>query len=251
MTNFKTTRADPAIAYVSKMVAIPSNELPQNKRKDDDTMTGEEVRDLARKKRAEIERARAAAECDTPNEMNGLADALGKANLEDGSDHNEQVNSQEDDPEHLIGFVRLYSGVLTAGDSIYVLPPKFTPANPHSKSEPRKVTVIDLYLMMGRSLEALKSVPADVVFGIESLEGHILKLGTLCSQLEGSVNLAGLSMGAPPIVRVALKPVNPRDLQKMISGMQLLEQSDPCAAVRSSRKRRACDFDRWETAQNT
>ena len=36
-------------------------------------------------------------------------------------------------------------------------------------------------------------------------------------------------MGAPPIVRVALEPVNPGDLQKMISGMRLLEQSDPCA----------------------
>ncbi len=82
---------------------------------------------------------------------------------------------------------------------------------------------------MGRNLESLNSVPAGVVFGIGGLEGHILKSGTLCSQLEGSVNLAGVNMAGKPIVRVALEPVNPADLDKMIEGLKLLVQSDPCA----------------------
>jgi ribosome assembly protein 1 len=82
---------------------------------------------------------------------------------------------------------------------------------------------------MGRGLEPLTSVPAGVVFGIAGLEGHILKSGTICSQLEGSVNLAGVNMASQPIVRVALEPVNPADLDKMIRGLKLLVQSDPCA----------------------
>ena len=225
-SSFKTAKTDPVIAYVSKMVAIPSSELPQNKRKGGAIMTGEEARDLARRKRAEIEKARVAAEGDG---LNGISEALDETDLEDNVNGNTSETAQAQDPEHLIGFARLYSGVLSVGDSVYVLPPKFSPANPHPRPEPQKVTVTGLYLMMGRSLEALDSVPAGVVFGIEGLEGHILKSGTLCSQLEGSVNLAGISMGAPPIVRVALEPVNPGDLQKMISGMKLLEQSDPCA----------------------
>jgi ribosome assembly protein 1 len=57
----------------------------------------------------------------------------------------------------------------------------------------------------------------------------VLKTGTLCSQLEGSINLAGVSLSTPPIVRVALEPANPADLGKMITGLRLLEQSDPCA----------------------
>lgn len=229
MTSFKTSQSDPVVAYVSKMVAVPASELPQNKRKGGGAMTGEEARDLARKKRAEIEKARTAAEGDVPNGLNGLTEALDEANLEDGQGPDEPEIAQEEDPEHLIGFARLYSGILSVGDPVYVLPPKFSPASPHSKPEPQKVTVTGLYLMMGRGLESLKSVPAGVVFGIAGLEGHILKSGTICSQLEGSVNLAGIIMGAPPIVRVALEPVNPGDLQKMISGMRLLEQSDPCA----------------------
>ena len=229
MTSFRTSRSDPVVAYISKMVAIPESELPQNKRKGGGTMTGEEARDLARKKRAEIEKARAAAEGVGSNGLNGLTAALDEANLEDGQGTIDSETAQTEDPEHLIGFARLYSGVLSVGDSVYVLPPKFNPANPHSAPEPQEVTVTGLYLMMGRGLESLETVPAGVVFGIAGLEGHILKSGTICSQLEGSVNLAGISMGAPPIVRVALEPVNPGDLQKMISGMRLLEQSDPCA----------------------
>jgi ribosome assembly protein 1 len=33
---------------------------------------------------------------------------------------------------------------------------------------------------------------------------------------------------APPIVRVAVEPAVPADLPKLISGLRLLSQSDPC-----------------------
>jgi ribosome assembly protein 1 len=225
MVNFKSAKEDPVVAYVSKMVSIPESELPENKRKPGGSMTAEEARDLARKKRAEIAKAQAAANGEVQNGVSALEDALGATSLEDAA----EANEEEENPEHLIGFARLYSGTLSVGDSIYVLPPKFSPANPHATPEPRKVTVTALYLLMGRSLESLESVPAGVVFGIAGLEGHILKTGTLSSQLEGSVNLAGVNMANQPIVRVALEPANPADLNKMVRGLRLLEQSDPCA----------------------
>ena len=230
MTTFKTSKDDPVVAFVSKMVAVPASELPQNKRKTGGALTAEEARDLARKRRAEIAKAQAAdGEGDDSNGVNGLTGALSNTTLENGNKADVSTMKQEEEAEHLIGFARLYSGTLTVGDSVFVLPPKFTPANPHAAPEPQRVTVTALYLLMGRGLEPLTSVPAGVVFGIGGLEGHILKSGTLCSQLEGGINLAGVSMGSQPIVRVALEPVNPSDLGKMISGMRLLEQSDPCA----------------------
>ena len=226
MINMKASENDPVVAYVSKMVAVPASEMPQNKRKGGGAMTGEEARDLARKKRAEFERAKSAVNGDgLESSIDGVTEALGGSSLTDANDS----NATEGDPEYLIGFARLYSGMLSVGDSVYVLPPKFSPAHPHNTPEPQKVLVTGLYLLMGRGLEALTSVPAGVVFGISGLEGHILKSGTLCSQLEGAVNLAGVNMGSQPIVRVALEPVDPADLEKMIKGMKLLEQSDPCA----------------------
>ena len=230
MINIKTQKDDPVVAYVSKMVAIPESELPHNKRKAGTAMTGEEARDLARKKRIELQKAYSAANGEAAdNSLSSMTQALTEADLNNADNSPSAQVDQSADTEHLIGFARLYSGTLSVGDDIYVLPPKFNPANPYATPVPQKVIVTGLYLLMGRGLEALESVPAGVVFGIAGLEGHVLKSGTLCSQLEGAVNLAGVSMGSPPIVRVALEPANPSDLDKMIKGMKLLEQSDPCA----------------------
>jgi ribosome assembly protein 1 len=230
MINIKPTKDDPVVAYVSKMVAVRESEMPHNKPKGGGALTGEEARDLARKKRAEFEKAQAALNGEAPNEdLNGITEALGESSLNGMNGSTTVDEDHEEDPEHLIGFARLYSGTLSVGDSVYVLPPKFSPAHPHATPEPQRVTITGLYLLMGRGLEALTSVSAGVVFGVAGLEGHILKSGTLCSQVDGGINLAGVNMGGEPIVRVALEPTNPGDLDKMIKGMKLLEQSDPCA----------------------
>ncbi|KAI9790730.1 MAG: Cytoplasmic GTPase/eEF2-like protein (ribosomal biogenesis) [Peltula sp. TS41687] len=231
VTSFRSQKSEPIVAYVSKMVAIPESQLPQNKRRAGH-MSSEEAREMARKKRTEIARKQALSNEEiNSNNIDGIT--LGLTNTTIGDEaHNgdsETAEEVEEDPEHLIGFARLYSGTLSVGDEIYVLPPKYSPANPDAHPGPSKTTITALYLMMGRSLEVLTSVPAGVVFGVAGLEGHILKSGTLCSQATGGVNLAGLTMGSPPIVRVALEPENPSDLDKMINGLKLLVQSDPAA----------------------
>ncbi|KAL9473962.1 hypothetical protein ACSS6W_008342 [Trichoderma asperelloides] len=222
MVSFKTDKSDPVVAYVSKMVSIPESELPENKRRTGQ-MTGEEARELARQKRAA---AAALAAANSQSEEDMMTQALETVNIDDITPAAEE---EKVDPEHLIGFARIFSGTLSVGDTLYVIPPKWSPANPHADPEPQQITVKSLYMFMGRSLEALNSVPAGVVFGIGGLEGKILKSGTLCSTLEGAVNLAGISLAGKPIVRVALEPVNPADLDKMIQGLHLLVQSDPCA----------------------
>jgi ribosome assembly protein 1 len=225
MTNFIMDSTSPAIAYVSKMVAMPESELPQNKRRGGNAMSPEEARELARKKRAEIAKAQAAA----VGGVDSLASSFSHATIDSEYQNGEEPSAE--DPEHLIGFARLYSGTLKVGDEIYALPPKFNPTHPKAHPTPKKVKVEALYLLMGRSLESLQEVPAGVVFGIEGLEGAILKNGTLSTQLEGSPNMAAVasSLTTTPIVRVALEPENPGDLDKMIRGLKMLEQSDPCA----------------------
>ncbi|KAG5934129.1 hypothetical protein E4U53_000758 [Claviceps sorghi] len=224
MVTFKHEKSDPVVAYVSKMVSVPESELPENKRKPGGQMSGEEARELARKKRAEA--VRAAAKDASQSTVGGITEALGNTEIDD---LDVAQDEQRVDPEHLIGFARIYSGTLSVGDNLYVVPPKWSPAEPSVGPQPQGVTVSALYMLMGRNLESLDSVPAGVVFGIGGLEGKILKSGTLCSKLDGAVNLAGVSMAGKPIVRVALEPVNPADLDKMIHGLRLLVQSDPCA----------------------
>ncbi|EFX02409.1 ribosome biogenesis protein [Grosmannia clavigera kw1407] len=238
LTSFSQAKSQPVVVYVSKMVSVPESELPENKRHGG-TLSPDEARELARRKRAEISRAQQAAAAaevaaggvfPTADDERYITSALDSATLED-SDAAGQPEERQDDPEHLIGFARIYSGTLSVGDEVYVLAPKFSPARPHQPPEPQKITVQALYMLMGRNLERLDHVPAGVVFGIRGLEGTgVLKSATLCSQLEGACNLAGIaSTSGKPIVRVALEPENPADLDKMIAGLKLLVQSDPCA----------------------
>ena len=240
MVQFSQSPSQPVVVYVSKMVSVPESELPENKRKTTTSMTAEEARELARQKRAEIVRAQqaeAAAAGRSSNADDYLAASLDVVTI-GGSDDNQYgsnvaaaaAEKAKIDPEHLIGFARIYSGTLSVGDEIYVIPPKFSPAHPHRAPAPKKITVEALYMIMGRNLESLDQVPAGVVFGIRGLEGSVLKSATLCSQVEGAANLAGVaSTTGRPIVRVALEPENPADLDKMIAGLKLLVQSDPCA----------------------
>ncbi|KAM7202280.1 elongation factor 2 [Naviculisporaceae sp. PSN 640] len=225
MVSFKKSKSDPVVVYVSKMVSVPESELPENKRRG--PLSSEEAREMARKKRAEAIRMQESS-AEGGDGISSLDDLSASMDSMAITQEDEQKAA---DPEHLIGFARIYSGTLSVGDEIYVLPPKFSVADPHAAPEPKKATVGALYMLMGRNLESLNSVPAGVVFGIRGLEGSgILKSGTLCSQLEGSVNLAGVrNLAGKPIVRVALEPVNPADLDKMIRGLHLLVQSDPCA----------------------
>ncbi|KAJ5629852.1 hypothetical protein N7528_003509 [Penicillium herquei] len=198
MIEFKTGPEEPVVAYVSKMVAIPESELTSSQKRSGAAMTADEAREIARRKREEIAKMQAEASAGQTDDFARMTSAFEHTSLIREIDEPEEQVEKED-PDHLIGFARLYSGTLSVGDSIYVLPPKFSPSNPHASPEPKKVVVTDLYLLMGRSLEPLQSVPAGVVFGIGGLAGHVLKT------------------------------VNPADLGKMVTGLRLLEQSDPCA----------------------
>ncbi|KAK6509499.1 Elongation factor-like GTPase 1, variant 2 [Arthrobotrys musiformis] len=227
------------VAYVSKMISVPEKDLPRNQR---EKLTAEQLREMGRIKRQEMARALAAAAASETASVGGESTAdsefekvvidMRQSSLETtdpGADGKTGENGAPVDPdkENLIGFARLYSGTISVGQTLHVLGPKYDPRHPDQHVS--SITVTDLYLMMGRELVALEKVPAGNVFGIGGLEGKVLKNATLCSTITGGVNLASVaSMGAAPIVRVALEPKNPSQLQQMIKGLKLLEQADPC-----------------------
>lgn len=223
MVEFDKSLDAPVVAYVSKMVAIPESELRKNTRQQ---LSAEEMREMGRQKRMALARKLAEA----ANEAgDSTTDHVSTSNT-DFPDAPTPVVCEEpqnaEDKELLIGFARLYSGTIKVGQELYVLGPKYNPSHPAEHLQ--KITVTELYYMMGRDLQVLDEVPAGNVFGIGGLEGKILKNGTLCSVDKGGVNLAGLGMGGTPIVRVAVEPKNPSELNKMIEGLKMLEQADPC-----------------------
>ncbi|KAI9282987.1 P-loop containing nucleoside triphosphate hydrolase protein [Umbelopsis sp. AD052] len=207
----------PAIAYVSKMFAVPTEALPENRRK---LLTAEELRERGRLHRAAL---KAAAEGSATVDL-----SVDDAPVDVPASPEPEIPEVEKNEETLIGFSRLYSGTLKVGQKIYVLGPKYKPQNPEKYCS--EITVKSLYMIMGRELESLPEVAAGNVFGIGGLEGHVLKNATL-STTKDVTNLAGVATDSAPIVRVALEPEDLSEMDKLVKGLRLLNQADPCVEV--------------------
>ncbi|KAI8819560.1 uncharacterized protein EV422DRAFT_97212 [Fimicolochytrium jonesii] len=238
----------PVVAYVSKMFSVSPDMLPSSKRA---PLTAEEMRErrrLALEKQAVLAAAAYAKSGEVPAPASAapavpehvdLDEARKAAGVESGpavldtsgtDDASTPISSQEEAPEgeQLIGFARIYSGTIRVGQKIHVLGPKYNPADPTRHRT--EITVQNLYLMMGRELQPLTSVPAGNVFGIGGLASHVLKTGTLSSVIT-CPSFGGVKAEAAPIVRVALEPVNPNQMDQLVEGLRMLNQADPCVEV--------------------
>lgn len=110
-----------------------------------------------------------------------------------------------------------------------MLSPAYSPAHPASGQ--RQTAVIrGVYMMMGRALERLGSVPAGCVLALGGLDTAILKSATLSSS-PAVRPLAPMTFQAAPIVRVAVEPVAPADLPRLVEGLRLLNRADPFVEV--------------------
>ncbi|KAJ7205916.1 translation elongation factor 2 [Mycena haematopus] len=219
------------VGYVSKMFSVSGKDLPENKKK---PMTADEMRARAR----EAKEARQAAEASAAAESKTPPDPT----LDAEPEPVEEVV----DAEIILGFARLYSGTITTGVSVYGVLPKYNaslgPTHPRNVKHIVSVVVEGLYVMMGRELVAVDSVRAGNIFAIRGLEGKVWRSATLCAPGAAGIgespdveamkdcllNLGGVDRAALPIVRVALEPAKPADMPKLVAGLKLLSQSDPC-----------------------
>lgn len=208
-----TNNLSPVIGYVSKLIPIPIKELPkdkiytklENEKKEFQIKISEEDLPL----------------CETYASESSPDYVLVKNN------YNFSEHTKHFEKNCFIGFTRLYSGIINIGQELYVFKPKYDPKTPEKNMS--KITVSNLYLLMGKELIQIEKVYPGNIFGIGGLEESIIKNGTI-SSLPISYNLGSI-INSAPIVRVALEPTSPSDMQKLIEGLKLLNQSDPCVQI--------------------
>ncbi|XP_007542396.1 elongation factor-like GTPase 1 isoform X1 [Poecilia formosa] len=225
----------PVIIFVSKMFAVDTKTLPQKRQR---PLNQEEIaqrREVARQRHAE----KLAAESLERATQSGSAP--GEATM---TSLPLKPEEEEEQKEVFIAFARIYSGTVKKGQRVLVLGPKYDPAQglsllPEGCSASDCIqevphlsccTVENLYLLMGRELEELEEIPAGNVMGIGGLEDCVLKTATLSASPACSP-FTPLYFEAAPIVRVAVEPKHPSEMPKLVSGMRLLNQADPCAEV--------------------
>ncbi|KAK2853376.1 hypothetical protein Q5P01_006037 [Channa striata] len=241
----------PVIVFVSKMFAVDSKALPQNRQRPLTQVEITERRELARQRHAE----RLAADQAATESHNDLTHSgstpqddqpagLSTAKMERLTLKESKSAEDEGQRETFIAFARVYSGVVKKGQKVFVLGPKYSPVQgldmlPEGCSPSDCVpevphlsccSVESIYLLMGRELDELDEVPAGNVLGIGGLEDYILKSATL-STSPACLPFTPLNFEATPIVRVAIEPKHPSEMPKLVRGMRLLNQADPCAEV--------------------
>merc|ERR1712226_1143205 len=81
-------------------------------------------------------------------------------------------------------------------------------------------------LMMGRTTEQIADVPCGNTVALVGVDQYILKSGTITS-LEDAHNIADMKYSVSPVVKVAVKPKDGKDLPKLVEGLKKLSKSDP------------------------
>lgn len=215
----------PVVSYVSKMFAVKREDLPEYKPRE---MTAEEMRRRGREereRRAAVQASRTALGLGDTTDPNELARAIDDIELNKPTEAPAAPATASG--EVLLGFSRIFCGVLRRGTTLFATLPKYDaeagPDHPRNARHIRRVTVSDLYMMMGRDLVAVEEVPAGHVCAIGGLDGIVPRNATLCAPSAAGVpedaepsayagvliNLSGVGVNTAPIVRVALEPVNP------------------------------------------
>uniref|UniRef100_A0A8C3J9G6 Elongation factor-like GTPase 1 n=1 Tax=Calidris pygmaea TaxID=425635 RepID=A0A8C3J9G6_9CHAR len=245
----------PVIVFVSKMFAVDAKALPHNKPR---PLTQEEIahrRELAKRRHAEKLAANQGKELSEKPPSENSSEVTGNTGDTKGEEQqltdqaeittSKAMKQEADDKESFIAFARVFSGVARRGQKIFVLGPKYDPAESLHKvsklfcsatndmpSVPHMTccTLENLYLLMGRELEDLEEVPAGNVLGIGGLQDFVLKSATL-STSPACPPFTPLNFEATPIVRVAVEPKHPSDMPQLVRGMKLLNQADPCVQV--------------------
>nr|CAB3493861.1 unnamed protein product [Digitaria exilis] len=129
--------------------------------------------------------------------------------------------------ECFMAFARVFSGILRAGQKVFVLSPLYDPVKGDEvQKHVQEVELQYLYEMLGQGLKPVASVGAGNVVAIQGLGQHILKSATL-SSTKSCWSFSSMMFQASPMLKVAIEPSNPTDLGALIKGLKLLNRADP------------------------
>lgn len=87
-------------------------------------------------------------------------------------------------------------------------------------------------VMMGRYQEAVRSIPAGNIVGLQGIDQGILKTASIVdADDKASHPLRDMKYSVSPVVRVAVEPKVAADLPKLIEGLKRLSKADPLVVV--------------------
>merc|ERR1712054_556007 len=127
------------------------------------------------------------------------------------------------DKGRFYAFGRVFSGTIATGQKVRIQGPFYKPG---AKEDLNVKNIQRTVLMMGRTVEQIADVPCGNTVALVGVDQFILKSGTLTT-LEDAHNIADMKYSVSPVVKVAVKPKDGKDLPKLVEGLKKLSKSDP------------------------
>merc|ERR1719411_1088238 len=127
------------------------------------------------------------------------------------------------DKGRFYAFGRVFSGTIATGLKVRIQGSHYKPG----KKEDLNVKNIQrTVLMMGRTTEQIADVPWGNTVALVGIDAYILKSGTITT-LDSAHNIADMKYSVSPVVKVAVKVKDGKDLPKLVEGLKKLSKSDP------------------------
>merc|ERR1712070_127241 len=120
-------------------------------------------------------------------------------------------------------FGRVFSGTIATGSKVRIQGPHYKPGN---KEDLNIKNIQRTVLMMGRTVEQIADVPCGNTVALVGVDQYILKSGTI-TDIEDAHNITAMKYSVSPVVKVAVKPKDGKDLPKLVEGLKKLSKSDP------------------------
>jgi len=127
------------------------------------------------------------------------------------------------DKGRFYAFGRVFSGTIATGQRVRIQGPHYKPGG---KEDLNVKNIQRTVLMMGRSVEQIADVPAGNTVALVGVDQFILKSGTITT-IESAHNITPMKYSVSPVVKVAVRPKDGKDLPKLVEGLKKLSKSDP------------------------
>merc|ERR1719343_793371 len=127
------------------------------------------------------------------------------------------------DKGRFYAFGRVFSGTIATGQRVRIQGSHYKPG---AKEDLNVKNIQRTVLMMGRSQDAIQDVPCGNTVGLVGVDQYLLKTGTL-TDIEDAHNIVAMKYSVSPVVKVAVKTKDGKDLPKLVEGMKKLSKSDP------------------------
>merc|ERR1711988_816680 len=127
------------------------------------------------------------------------------------------------DKGRFYAFGRVFSGTIATGQKVRIQGPHYKVGG---RDDLNVKNIQRTVLMMGRATEQIADVPCGNTVALVGVDAYILKSGTITT-LDTAHNIADMKYSVSPVVKVAVRPKDGKDLPKLVEGLKKLSKSDP------------------------